>query len=302
MAVSSSARLAVLAVLALAGLGTGAAASAVDTAPANRVTVITDSVGGVLYWVTKARENLGRGLDLDLETKTCRKLVGLGCPAYGDPNPASALETIQTLGPQLGPTVVIDVGYNDFAGVYAAELDQVMEALVAAGVEHVVWVTLEEVQDTWVRINAEIRAAPKRWPQLIVADWAMASAGKPWFNDGVHMNYEGGLAFAEFLRPYVLDACGEPCAPPPPLGIVTARLPVAREGRPYAFTLSGRGGAPPLRWSVLGLPRGLHLSAIGRITGVPRAAGMSRLTLTLRDSWDQDTSVGLLLRVRGRGA
>jgi len=298
VAVSSSARLAVLAVLAFAGLGTGAAADAVDTVPANRVTVITDSVGGVLYWVTNARKNLARGLDLNLETKTCRRLVGPGCPAYGDPHPASALETIQALGPQLGPTVVIAVGYNDVASLYAGELDQVMDALVAAGVRHVVWVTLEEAQDTWVEINAEIRAAPKRWRLLSVADWAMASAGKPWFNDGVHMNYEGGLAFADFLRPHVLDACGEPCAPPPPLGIVTARLPVARVGKPYALKLAGRGGAPPLRWSVLGLPRGLHLSATGRITGVPRAAGVSRLTLSLRDSWDQEASVGLLLRVR----
>jgi hypothetical protein len=289
---------AVALVLALAGSGAGRTANAVDPAPANRVTVITDSVGGVLYWVTKARENLARGLDLDLETKTCRKLVDPGCPAYGDPHPASALETIQTLGAELGPTVVVDVGYNDYASLYHDELDTVMNALVAAGVQHVVWVTLEEAQDAWVGINTEIRDAPKRWRQLVVADWAPASAGKPWFNDGVHMNYDGGVAFGEFLRPFVLAACGEPCAPPPPLAIATTRLPVAHRGKPYALAVSARGGAPPLRWSVLGLPRGLHLSDTGRLFGVPRLAGTWRLRVQLVDSWDQEASAGLLLRVR----
>lgn len=290
--------LAAVLVLALAGSGAGTAADAPGSVPANRVTVITDSVGGVLYWVTRARENLARGLDLDLETKTCRKLLGPGCPAYGDPSPASALETIEALGRELGPTVVIDVGYNDDARLYGGELDTVMEALVAAGVQHVVWVTLEEVKDVWVAINAEIRAAPKRWRQLSVADWASASAGKPWFNDGVHMNYDGGMAFADFLRSYVLEACGQPCAPPPPLGIVTSRLAPAHRGKPYALTLSARGGAPPLRWSVLGLPRGLHLSDTGRLTGVPRLFGTWRLRVRLVDSWDQEAAAELLLRVR----
>ena len=298
MATRSPLCLVAVLVLALAGSGAGTAADAVDSAPANRVTVITDSVGGVLYWVTKARENLARGLDLDLETKTCRKLLDPGCPAYGDPSPASALETIQTLGPDLGPTVVIDVGYNDDARLYGGELDKVMEALVAAGVQHVVWVTLEEMKDVWVAINTEIRAAPKRWRQLSVADWASASLGKPWFNDGVHMNYEGGMAFADFLRPYVLAACGEPCAPPPPLAITTVRLPPARAGKPYAAGITARGGAPPLRWSVLGLPRGLHFTLGGRITGIPRTTGTSRLAFRLLDSWEQEADVTLLLRVR----
>ena len=288
---------AVLTVLALAAAGTGASANAADSVPPNRVTVITDSVGGVLFWVAKAREELARGLDFDLETKTCRKLVDPGCPAYGDPAPPSALETIRSLGPQLGPTVVIDVGYNDQADIYGAHLDEVMQALLATGVQHVVWVTLEEAQESWARINAQIRAAPARWSQFVVADWALASAGKPWFSDGVHMTYEGGLAFAEFLRPFVLDACGQPCAPPPPLEIATVRLPAGREGKPYAITLSGRGGVPPYRWSVTGLPRGLHLSVDGRMTGVPRAEGASRVMLRLRDAWGEEDAVGLVLRV-----
>jgi hypothetical protein len=290
--------LTVLSVLALASAGTAAWAGPGDTVPPNRVTVITDSVGGVLFWVAEARATLARGLDLDLETKTCRRLVDPGCPAYDDLAPSSALETIVSRGRELGPTVVIDVGYNDQPELYAAHLDEVMRALLAAGVRHVVWVTLGEAQESWALSNAQIRAAPQRWPQLVVADWAQASAGKQWFVDGVHMTSDGGLAFAEFLRPFVLQACGEPCAPPPLLAITTSRLPAGHVGKPYATALSARGGVLPYRWSVAGLPPGLHLSVDGRIRGVPRAKGISRVRLRLQDAWDDEGVLELALRVR----
>ncbi|MDX6475671.1 MAG: hypothetical protein QOH95_1182, partial [Gaiellaceae bacterium] len=97
-------------------LGLLAAAIALSgsaTTPAPRVTVLTDSVGGVLYWVTSARDELGRRLDLQLEQQTCRKLVEPGCPAYGVDEPESALATVQRLGAGLGRIVVVNVGYND---------------------------------------------------------------------------------------------------------------------------------------------------------------------------------------------
>lgn len=182
--------------------------------PPNHVTMIADSVGGVLFWATGPREQLAQDIDLDLQVKTCRKLTVPGCPAYGDDAPESALETVRRLGSSLGRTVVVDVGYNDLYYTYAEGLDDVMAALVAAGVERVTWVTLEETYGMWKVINDVIRAAPRRWPQLTVADWAAVSAGKPWFVDGVHMNYEGAVAFAAFLRPYMLGACGPPCTAP----------------------------------------------------------------------------------------
>jgi hypothetical protein len=212
--------------LVLAVAGFLAAGSGADVQPRPRVTMITDSVGGVLYWVTDAQAELAQGLDFQLETKTCRKLASIGCPAYGE-RPPSALETIESLGPSLGPLVIIDVGYNDIPGTYADGLDTVMQALVAAGVQHVVWVTLEETESPWVAINAQIRAAPGRWPQLVVADWAPVAAMHPeWFVDQAHMNAAGGLGFASFLRPIVLAACGAPCVfTPPPKASVTMLQP-----------------------------------------------------------------------------
>jgi hypothetical protein len=216
--------------LALAPTATDAA----DQAPrANHVTLITDSVGGVLFWATGPREQMAQDIDLDLEVKTCRKLITPGCPAYGDDAPESALAIVRRLGPSLGRTVFVNVGYNDPSAGYAEGLDQVMTALVAAGVEHVGWVTLEEVQGTWKEINDVIRAASRRWPQLTVADWAAVSEGKPWFVDTVHMNYDGAVAFAQFLRPYLLSACGPSCGPPRFCGLVRSSqvfVPVSATG------------------------------------------------------------------------
>ena len=206
----SMVRAILLAGLVLASAGV-AATSAAGAVPPPRVTMIADSVGGVLSSVEAAQQALGRGLDFRLEASVCRKLVEPGCFANGD-SPPSVLDTIRELGSALGRVVIVDVGYNDVPDGYADALDRVMRALVDLGIQHVVWVTLEETEDPWVAINPQIRSAPARWPQLVVADWAPVAAAHPeWFVDLAHMNDVGALGFASFLRPIVLAACGSLC-------------------------------------------------------------------------------------------
>ncbi len=195
-----------LAALVLAGPSDGRASPP-------RVTLIGDSVAEVLAQNPGPEQMLADGFDVQLQTDACRKLVDPGC--YSE-SPPSALDVVQRLGPDLGQIVVVDVGYNDIAATYGAGLDEVMNALVAAGVQHVIWVTLSETQDAWSEIDQVIRSAPARWPQLTVADWAPVAAGQPWFNDIAHLNYDGAVALATFLHPYLLAACGAACAPPPP--------------------------------------------------------------------------------------
>jgi hypothetical protein len=258
-------------------------------APAASVTVITDSVGGVLFWDPGASAEFADGLDVRLEVATCRKLVSTGCLAY-DYYPPSALDTIEELGSDLAPIVVVETGYNDNPTEYTQGIDEVMQALVDASVQRVIWVTLEENIDPWRIINRSIRAAAARWPQLIVADWAPVVAGKPWIVDNAHLNAEGGFEFAKFLRGYVIEACGEPCAnlaPDPSAQLepvvteASARidetsLPAATIGSPYAASLVADGGQPPYQWAAIsGVPRGLHLSASGQITGTPRGPARS---------------------------
>jgi hypothetical protein len=171
-----------------------------------RVTVITDFVGAALLWDPGPLHDFSAGLDVRGYAFGCRKLVTPGCPQAAGVNPPSALDIIQQLGPAMGPIVVIDVGYNDTADGYSAGLDEVMRALLAHDVQRVVWVTLEEGESSWLSIDDQIRAAPARWPQLVVADWGPTVTGKTWLlNDVVHLNHDGAVALGQFLRPIVLS-------------------------------------------------------------------------------------------------
>lgn len=184
----------------------GAAAAALP-----HVTVITDSVGGSLLWEPGAHAILGDGFTLDVEAEVCRKLASPSC----ENAPESALDTIDRLGPALGDTVVLDVGYNDTPDSFAAGIDPVMTALVANGVRHVIWVTLVEHRPDWAELNAELVAATGRWPELQLADWnAVALRHDEWFLDEAHMNSYGAQALATFLHPFLVVACGAACVPP----------------------------------------------------------------------------------------
>ena len=210
-------------VLAAAILGaTGAAAAgAPGGAPREpRVTLIGDSVSAALDYAPAAARYLGRGLDLKLDAKVCRRLVAPSC-SYMGTTPSTALSLIQMRGSSLGGTVVMDVGYNEDASGYSHDLDTIMSALVKAKVRRVIWVTLREERPTYSEINAVIRAAPARWSRLSVADWNAASSGEPWFSgDGLHLSGAGALGLADFLRPDVLDAvragrsAARPSSPP----------------------------------------------------------------------------------------
>jgi len=208
-----------------------------STAPPSppRVTIFGDSVPDSLQYVPEARALLASGLDLRLELTACRRLVSPGCPYQGT-RPASVLDIIQ-FSPlvTLGNVVVVDVGYNESAINYEADMSQVAIALVKLGVEHVLWVTMREQTDNYRQINDIIRAGARRWPQLQVVDWDSASRGQDWFQaDGLHLNAAGALGLAKLLRAHILAACGPDCQP---------RIPPATE-LPKNVRLPRLRGAP----------------------------------------------------------
>jgi hypothetical protein len=177
-----------------------AGASGAPAAKELRVTVVADSVGASLDYVTDARKILARGRVLKLDLKVCRRLVQPSC-TYRGVKPTSALEAVRGYGRRLGDVLVIKVGYNEGAKGYREGIDRVMRAALKNGVGAVVWVTLRERRDTYRWTNIAIRIAAKRWKQLTVADWARHSKGKPWFaSDGLHMTPNGARALARFLN------------------------------------------------------------------------------------------------------
>jgi Bacterial Ig-like domain (group 3)/Putative Ig domain len=93
----------------------------------------------------------------------------------------------------------------------------------------------------------------------------------------------------------------------PPLSILTRRLPAARAGRRYRVALAAAEGTTPYRWRLVRgrLPKGLHLSRRGTITGVPRRASRTRFTVRVADAAHPATHaqrrLRLVVRARRQG-
>ncbi len=176
------------------------------------VTVVSDSVAASISYVPAAQADLEHGLVVRLDLKVCRRLIEPSC-AYQGSAPPTALSAVRSYGTRLGQVLVVDVGYNDSSSGYARGIDTIMRAALSQGAKGVVWVTLREAGDyasDYRSINAEIKAAARRWPELIVADWNAHSAGKSWFGtDGLHLNPSGATALARFLRPFVIRASAQ---------------------------------------------------------------------------------------------
>ena len=171
-----------------------------------KVTFVGDSVPASIMYSSRAKSILAQGLRTRLDLRVCRRLASASC-SYQGSAPTSALQSVQSLGRALGDVLIVDVGYNESASGYREGIDRVMRAARAQGASGVVWVLLRETRDIYRQTNTVIRAAQKRWPQLLVADWNAYSSGKPWFSsDGLHMSVTGADALAAFLRPYALRA------------------------------------------------------------------------------------------------
>jgi hypothetical protein len=181
------------------------ASGSADSAARTRVTVIGDSVAASFDYVPAARRYLGKGFDLRSDAVVCRRLVATSCAFQGS-MPSTALDIVRAQGRALGRVVVINVGYNDWVAVY--DVDRVMNALTAVGVQTVIWVTLREAGSyalLYAQTNARIRDAGRRWKRMAVADWNAYSRGKPWFReDGLHLSVSGAMGLARLLRPLLL--------------------------------------------------------------------------------------------------
>jgi hypothetical protein len=169
------------------------------------VTFIGDSVADAVSYVTPAQALLARGVRLQLELAECRRLVEASCAVAGV-QPETALDVIDSLGRKLGPVVVIAVGYNDYERLYPRDMQQVLAALHAAGVKHVLWLTLRAVHASYVPMNADIRTLARADPCLTVVDWNSYSRSHPaWFaSDGLHLSPAGAAAMARLLHKTLL--------------------------------------------------------------------------------------------------
>ena len=304
----------VLAAAAAVLLATGSTApgSGAEPPKLKHVTVFADSVATAIALDSRARITLGEGVDVDLQLTPCRRLVSASCPYMGE-RPPTVYELAQRLGSGIGDTVIVAVGYNDFEDQYADEIETVLQALRADGVQRVVWPTLRASRHSYLTMNDAIQAASQRHPELTVVDWNVYSRSHPeWFqDDGLHLFGQGPEAMATLFHQALVDLGvailpAKPAPPPPTTGTTTAvrvatpKLPDARTGKRYSVTLAAQGGQPPYRWTYLTkLPTGLHLTIGGKLSGVVEAApGSFVVAVRVADASRTWSTVQLPLRVR----
>jgi hypothetical protein len=299
-----------VAVAAVAALAVLASLGLVEDAPARsgaavRVTVFGDSVATAMEYDPDARSMLARGIDLQLETAACRRLGDTSCP-YDGVRPPNVIDRATQLGTQLGPVVVVAVGYNDYEANYAKNIDDAMSAFRKAGVQHVLWVTLLEERQSWADMNDMIASAARKYPEITVVDWnAVAKQQPEWMQpDGVHLTAAGAEGMAATIEAGLVQLGIAPRAQPgvaaPETLLITSRaLPRAHVHRSYAARLEATGGKAPYRWAKIGgtLSPGLRLTWSGRLAGVPKRTGTFAMRIRLVDRAGTARARTLVLRV-----
>jgi hypothetical protein len=290
-----------ISVLVAAALATTAGQAGSSSTSRERVTFIGDSIASAIAYDQPSKKLLATGIDLDLQLAVCRRLVGDSCPFEGV-RPPTLVDLLPTI--QLGSTVVVEVGYNDWEDSFADSVETSLQALRKAGAKRVLWLTLRADRTSYLSMNDVIRAAATRHPELTIVDWNLFSRSHPdWFqDDGLHLDSVGALMMATLIHRSLEDLGLVEAPPVAQLAITTKTLPAARVGRAYKARLTASGGTRPIVWTVKAgaLPAGLRLTRDGWLRGTPKAAGRPAATLRATDSARHTTARRFVLAVRAR--
>ena len=306
---------ALLALLALLAAPTTAAPRARDSTPLPRVTVFGDSVATALFWAP-AGAILQVGIDLDLQAAGCERIEDASCDIDGRA-PPNVLSRLDTLGADLGQTVVMVIGYNEFAGNWVGSVNDVLDAFARHGVKRVIWLNMKEAEHPDINMNDQLAAIAATHPEVTVLDWnAYSRSHDDWFQgDGLHLIESGALAMATFIHSALVDAgvvkppqasaagttttTTTTTAAPRRLAVLTGRLPATTTNKPYRTFLRATGGVPPYRWRRFAkLPPGIVLASDGLVAGMPRVAGTFRISVTVTDGKGSRASRHVFLSVR----
>lgn len=265
------------------------------TAPSlPHVTVIGDSVLTAVEANPEPRAIMTHGFETTVDVAACRRVTGTNCP-FGGIEAPNVVDVIRSLGPKVGPIVLIEVGYNDYADTFAQSVEDAIKAALSAGATHILWANMSERREGYIPMNGALAAAASRHKELTVIDWnAYSRDHDEWFQgDGVHLFYAGAVGMATLFHAS-LEALL------PPLLAVGTLLPAARVGRPFATQLIATGGTTPYHWRLTSspLPRGLHLLADGRLTGIPLRPTNLALTFVVTDAREAQATLEVMLVVR----
>jgi peptidoglycan hydrolase-like protein with peptidoglycan-binding domain len=175
-----------------------------DAAPVGSFLFIGDSVGESMKAefnavVTPAYPTM------NYQALSNRCMVGPSCVAAAIGLP-DAPAIINSLTPEQYPNIaIIQLGYNDDPTTLQSDVDQVVNALNARGVQRVVFINLStrRTSRNYALSNAVLANAATSYPNVSVLDWNAASSAPTqgrWFRDDIHLTNTGRAQFALFIR------------------------------------------------------------------------------------------------------
>ncbi len=178
--------------------------AAFDAAPVGTMLFIGDSVGESIT-STFASVVTPAYPTMNYQALSNRCLVGPSCVAAAV-GPPDAPAIINALTPEQYPSVaVIQLGYNDDPNTFQSDVDQVVNALNARGVQRIIFINLSTRRTSrdYALSNAILANATTSYPNVTLLDWNAASSAPSqdrWFIDDVHLTATGRSEFTLFIR------------------------------------------------------------------------------------------------------
>ncbi len=159
---------------------------------------------------------------------------------FGGMRVGPAADILSSRADLIGDKVVVELGTNYLGSrsLFRSELDRLMGLLV--DVDHVLWLTASRYRPEMDEVNAEIRAAARRYRNLQIGEWGPlsdANSSYTW-NDGIHLPPTGAEAIAEMIRSHLE---GDVAWNQIPVG----RIGKLRDGRKH-LTIGGWAADPDL--------------------------------------------------------
>lgn len=175
-----------------------------DAAPVGSMLFVGDSVGeSIAVEFAAVVSPAYPGINYQALANRC--MVGASCVAASVGQP-DALSIINSLTPEQIPRIaIVQLGYNDDPNSFQSDVDQVVNALNARGVQRIVFINLSTRRGSrnYPLSNAVLTSAAQTYPNVSVLDWNAASGAATqsrWFRDDVHLTITGRSEFALFLR------------------------------------------------------------------------------------------------------
>jgi hypothetical protein len=167
--------------------GTNGSAQAITGAGDNKVFVLGDSV--LLAAETMLPTQM-TGWDVTVDAKVSRRMD-------------AGITVLEQRRSEIGAVAVVHLCTNYAKGEgFAGKLDRVMELL--DGVKRVVLVTCAEWSPGQPEANAVINAAPQKWSNVRVADWATIAHNAGHASaDGIHLLPPGVIAISKLIADQV---------------------------------------------------------------------------------------------------